>query len=93
MSKRKTKATVDAVPPLTIASSAGAELVTFAPETVLQYRALIARLVRDGSLPKIVSFAAAVREEGVTYSSAAFAATLATDLAHRIGVVELNPLR
>lgn len=90
MSKRKAKAPVDEAPPLVIAAADGTELIAFAPEAAAPYRAMIARLVRDGQLPKIVSFVAAVREEGVTYSTVAFAATLATDLADSVCVVEVN---
>jgi Mrp family chromosome partitioning ATPase len=47
-------------------------------------------LLYKGSLPPRISIVAALREEGVTYTTLAMATTLAYDLAARICVVDLN---
>jgi Mrp family chromosome partitioning ATPase len=53
-------------------------------------RRLVSRLGRKEILPSRLSFVAALRQEGVTYVSWAFATTLAYDLETPVCIVDLN---
>jgi Mrp family chromosome partitioning ATPase len=75
---------------LTLRSSDDAPLYTFPTEVVNSVRHMETGLVYKSTLPKRISMIAALRGEGVTYTTLALATTLAYDLAVRVCVVELN---
>lgn len=62
----------------------------YAPEVVAGLRRMITQMLYHGRLPARISILAALREEGVTYTSLALATTLASDLQVRVCAVELN---
>jgi hypothetical protein len=75
---------------LTLRTADGAPLYTFPSDVVESMRHLETTLLYKGDLPARISMVAALREEGVTYTTMALATTLAYDLAVRVCVVELN---
>ena len=75
---------------LTLRTANGAALYTFPAEVVDSMRHMATSLMYKGALPARISMVAALREEGVTYTTLALATTLAYDLAVRVCVVELN---
>ncbi|MCU0489992.1 MAG: chromosome partitioning protein [Chloroflexaceae bacterium] len=69
----------------------GKTLCAFPAETVTNLRRMLTNLMYQTALPKSMACVAALREEGVTYTALAMAATLASDLAaSRVCLVELN---
>lgn len=75
---------------LTLRTHAGQELRYFPPAIVNNFRHMVTEQVYDGGLPARIAMIAALRGEGVTYTSLAFALTLAHDIAIEVCVVELN---
>jgi Mrp family chromosome partitioning ATPase len=75
---------------LTLRTATGAALYTFPDGVVDSMRHMATSLMYKGALPARISMVAALREEGVTYTTLALATTLAYDLAVRVCVVELN---
>jgi Mrp family chromosome partitioning ATPase len=75
---------------LTLRTAEGAPLYTFPGEVINSMRHMETALLYKGVLPARIAMVAALREEGVTYSTLALATTLAYDLAVRVCVVELN---
>jgi Mrp family chromosome partitioning ATPase len=65
-------------------------LLEFAQPTVKALRYMTTRLMVNDGLPQRVAVVAALREEGVTYSTLATAALLACDTPRRICYVDLN---
>jgi len=78
------------MPELVLPSPAGETWTAFPLTVVDQMRRLISRLGRKESIPPRLSFVAALRQEGVTYVSCAFATTLAYDLETSVCIVDLN---
>jgi Mrp family chromosome partitioning ATPase len=78
------------VPGLVLASPDGEAWATFPLIVVDQMRRFISRLSRKEAIPLRLAFVAALRQEGVTYVSQAFATTLAYDLETSICIVDLN---
>lgn len=79
-----------AASPLTLLSPEGKELRTFAPDVVDSLRRMTTALIYQEKLAQIVTCAAALREEGVTYAAVALGLILASDLNARVAVLELN---
>jgi hypothetical protein len=75
---------------LTLRTAEGTPLYTFPGEVIDSMRHMETMLQYQGALPPRISMVAALREEGVTYTSLALATTLAYDLAVSVCVVELN---
>src|SRR5215207_1991347 len=75
---------------LTLRTAAGAPLYTFPGPVINSMRHLETALMYKGALPARIAMVAALRQEGVTYTTLALATTLAYDLAVRVCVVELN---
>jgi hypothetical protein len=91
ISFRKQKKPASAVnSTLTLRAADGAPLYTFPGDVIDSMRHLETSLLYKGNLPARISMVAALREEGVTYTTLALATTLAYDLAVRVCVVELN---
>jgi Mrp family chromosome partitioning ATPase len=64
--------------------------MAFAPEAVESLRHMITRLGLQESLPTRLILTSALRQEGVTYTARALAATLANDLLSNVCLVEMN---
>src|SRR5512141_838089 len=77
-------------PELILPSPEGEAWAAFPFTVVDQMRRLVSRLGRKEILPSRLSFVAALRQEGVTYVSWAFATTLAYDLETPVCIVDLN---
>jgi hypothetical protein len=88
--RKQKRAPIGAERALTLRTVDGAPLYTFPGELVDSIRHMETTLLYKGALPSRISMVAALREEGVTYTSLALATTLAYDLAVRVCVVELN---
>jgi Mrp family chromosome partitioning ATPase len=78
------------VAPLTISTSGGQQLLTFAPEVVTSVRHMVTGLSCNGGIPASLSVVAALREEGTTYTSLALATVIASDTAASVCAIELN---
>lgn len=78
------------VPALVLPSPDGEAWATFPLTVVDQMRRFISRLSRKEALPLRLAFVAALRQEGVTYISKAFATTLAYDVETSVCIVDLN---
>ncbi len=78
------------VPELVLSSPEGEAWAAFPLSVIDQMRRLISRLGRKESIPPRLSFVAALRQEGVTYVSSAFATTLAYDVETSVCIVDLN---
>ncbi len=76
--------------PITLCSKDGTILHTFPSEVVSSMRHLENTLVYRNTIPKTIAMVSALSGEGVTYSSLAFAATLANDMQTNTCLVELN---
>jgi Mrp family chromosome partitioning ATPase len=76
--------------PLALRAADGAPLVAFAPEIVDSFRHMVTELQYGGGFPARLATVAALRGEGVTFSTLALAATLASDDPARVCAVELN---
>ena len=81
--------TIDS-PSLPGASTTEPGLTTFSPGIVNNLRRLTTHLAYQGHLPDRIAMVAALRGEGVTYTTLALATTLASDLNARVCAVELN---
>jgi hypothetical protein len=88
--RKQKKAPRGAENALTLRTTDGAPLYTFPGSVVNSMRHLETTLMYKGTLPARIAMVAALRQEGVTYTTLALATTLAYDLAARICVVELN---
>lgn len=89
--KRRTKTETDIFgTALTLMSADGSVLASFTPELVQEYRRMLTGLSFRSALPQRLALVAALRGEGVTYTSLVMATTLASDLDCSICVVELN---
>lgn len=86
---RKEKVELQA-PGLVLPSPEGEAWAAFPLTVVDPVRRLISRLGRKEAIPPRLSFVAALRQEGVTYISWAFATTLAYDLETSVCIVDLN---
>src|SRR5262245_48328886 len=86
--RRKRKAPPGAESALTLRTADGAPLYTFPGEVINSMRHMETTVMYKGALPARIAMVAALREEGVTYTTLALATTLAYDLAARICVVE-----
>lgn len=75
---------------LVLPSIDGAPLFAFPMPVIHPIRRLISRLGRKDEIPPNIAFAAALRQEGVSYISWAFAATMAFDLETSVCIVDLN---
>ncbi len=75
---------------LIVTAKDGIPVLTFPPQVVDSLRRTISRLNLKKSLPAQLSMVAALRQEGVTYLSRAFAAILANDFSTSVCAVELN---
>ena len=91
MSKGKDKKskTVE-VPPLEVKAADGTVLTSFPNEVIVPLRHMVSRLMQANAWPAHVSVIAALREEGVTYTATAIAATIASDWNKTVAVIELN---
>jgi Mrp family chromosome partitioning ATPase len=78
------------VPALVLSSPDGEAWASFPLTVVDQMRRFISRLSRKGAIPLRLAFVAALRQEGVTYVSQAFATTLAHDVETSVCIVDLN---
>lgn len=78
------------VPGLVLPSPGDEAWAAFPLTVVDQMRRFTSRLSRKESIPSRLSFVAALRQEGVTYVSQAFATTLACDLETSVCIVDLN---
>jgi Mrp family chromosome partitioning ATPase len=78
------------VPELILPSPQGETWAAFPWTVVDQMRRFISRLGRKDAIPPRLSFVAALRQEGVTYISSAFATTLAYDVESSVCLVDLN---
>src|SRR5215213_4681768 len=78
------------VPELVLPSPDGKVWAAFPLTVVDPIRRLISRISRKESVPSRLSFVAALRQEGVTYVSWAFATTLAYDAETSVCIVDLN---
>jgi Mrp family chromosome partitioning ATPase len=87
---RKQKTSLAVKSALTLRTADGAPLYTFPDSVVTSMRHMETRLLYNDALPTRISVVAALRQEGVTYTTLALATTLAYDLAARICVVDLN---
>jgi Mrp family chromosome partitioning ATPase len=76
--------------PVTVHVSAAALERTFDTTIVNSFRHMATELACNGGIPRIIALSSALRGEGVTYTTLAFGATLASDLNARICVVDLN---
>jgi hypothetical protein len=88
--RKQKKAPLGAESALTLRTADGAPLYTFPGPVINSMRHLETTLMYKGALPARIAMVAALRQEGVTYTTLALATTLAYDLAVRICVVELN---
>jgi Mrp family chromosome partitioning ATPase len=88
--RKKQKAPLGAESALTLRTIDGAPLYTFPGPVINSMRHLETTLMYKGALPARIAMVAALRQEGVTYTTLALATTLAYDLAVRVCVVELN---
>jgi Mrp family chromosome partitioning ATPase len=88
--RKRQKAPIGAESALTLRTADGAPLYTFPGPVIDSMRHLETTLMYKGALPARIAMVAALRQEGVTYTTLALATTLAYDLAVRICVVELN---
>src|SRR5215217_1301451 len=88
--RKKQKAPLGAESALTLRTVDGAPLYTFPGPVINSMRHLETSLMYKGALPARIAMVAALRQEGVTYTTLALATTLAYDLAVRVCVVELN---
>jgi Mrp family chromosome partitioning ATPase len=77
-------------PPLTVTGQNGDPLMAFAPDAVESLRHMITRLGLQEALPTRLVLTSALRQEGVTYTARALAATLANDLLTKVCMVEMN---
>lgn len=75
---------------LTVDVVSGEPLMVFSPEVVNNLRHMVTSLACAGGIPARLSVAAALREEGVTYTTLAFGTVLANDTNRKVCVVELN---
>jgi Mrp family chromosome partitioning ATPase len=64
--------------------------MAFSPDAVESLRHMITRLGLQESLPTRLVLTSALRQEGVTYTARALAATLANDLLSKVCLVETN---
>jgi Mrp family chromosome partitioning ATPase len=78
------------VPELVVRSPDGETWAAFPWTVVDQMRRLISRMGRKEAAPSRLSFVAALRQEGVTYVSWAYATTLAYDVETSVCLVDLN---
>jgi Mrp family chromosome partitioning ATPase len=88
--RKQQQAPLDAESALTLRTADGAPLYTFPGPMINSMRHLETTLMYKGALPARIAMVAALRQEGVTYTTLALATTLAYDLAVRVCVVELN---
>jgi Mrp family chromosome partitioning ATPase len=88
--RKQQKAPLGAESALTLRTADGAPLYTFPGPVINSMRHLETTLMYKGALPARIAMVAALRQEGVTYTTLALATTLAYDLAVRVCVVELN---
>ena len=77
-------------PELALGLPDGEDWVAFPWTVVDQMRRLISRMGRKEAPPSRLSFVAALRQEGVTYVSWAYATTLAYDVKTSVCIVDLN---
>ncbi|MEO7912518.1 MAG: chromosome partitioning protein [Roseiflexaceae bacterium] len=87
---RKQKTAPTSEDALTLRTADGTPLYTFPGSVVTSMRHMETMLLYNDTLPARISVVAALRQEGVTYTTLALATTLAYDLAARICVVDLN---
>jgi Mrp family chromosome partitioning ATPase len=88
---RKGKApSVEEEAPLPLAAADGSPLVLFPPAVVQPLRRMTSLLIAHDRLPSRIGVIAALRQEGVTFTTLALAATLAHDLSASVCAVELN---
>jgi len=88
--RKKQKAPLGAESALTLRTVDGAPLYTFPGSVISSMRHLETSLMYKGALPARIAMVAALRQEGVTYTTLALATTLAYDLDVRVCVVDLN---
>lgn len=75
---------------LALRAADGTPFHAFPGAVVDNFRRMITGLFHREELPARISMVAALRQEGVTYTTLALATTLANDLAARVCAVELN---
>ena len=88
--EKKGKSKTVEVPPLEVKAADGTVLTSFPNEVIVPLRHMVSRLMQANAWPAQVSVIAALREEGVTYTATAIAATIANDWNKTVAVVELN---
>jgi hypothetical protein len=88
--RKQKQAPLGAESALTLRTADGAPLYTFPGAVINSMRHLETTLMYKGALPARIAMVAALRQEGVTYTTLALATTLAYDLDVRVCVVELN---
>lgn len=76
--------------PIVLRTADGQTVCTFGIDAVNSFRHLLTKQACNGGLPNRVAVVAALKGEGTTYTSLALAATLASDTATSVCVVELN---
>jgi len=77
-------------PPLEVKAADGTVLASFPNEVIVPLRHMVSRLMQANAWPAQVSVIAALREEGVTHTATAIAATIASDWNKTVAVIELN---
>jgi Mrp family chromosome partitioning ATPase len=75
---------------LVLRTEGGQPLCTFSPEVTASFRHMVTERSYQDGLPARIAMLAALRGEGVSHTALAFAATLASDMAVSVCVVELN---
>ena len=81
---------VEGNPTLVLSSPDGAPWASFPSSVIDPMRRLISRIDRNGEIPARLAFVAALRQEGVSYVSQAFATTMAYDFETSVCLVDLN---
>ena len=76
--------------PLILTSVTGQPLRSFPGEVIENLRSLVTRIGKKGEFPARLSLVAALRGEGVTYTTQALAAILANDLSAKVCLIDLN---
>lgn len=90
MARKGQAPSVEEEAPLPLAAADGSPLVLFPPAVVQPLRRMTSLLIAQDRLPSRIGVIAALRQEGVTFTTLALATTLAHDLSDTVCVIELN---
>jgi Mrp family chromosome partitioning ATPase len=78
------------IEPFVLRSTIGTPLIAFSPEVITKHRRMITNLLYQKEIPARIAVLSTLQGEGVTYTTLAFGATMASDLPQKVCVVELN---